>query len=115
MPRRCRAAASAMPPIPAPAMITRPGSIVPRSSRAPTKSTALGCWGPGGRWPPRRDASYRETGVSREDRHDHDHADAGPPLSDVRLRVKALESLLVDKGLGDPPALSRRVSPDKRR
>jgi nitrile hydratase len=47
--------------------------------------------------------------VSREDRHDHDHADAGPPLSDVQLRVKALESLLVDKGLVDPAALDRLI------
>jgi nitrile hydratase subunit alpha len=47
--------------------------------------------------------------VSREDRHDHDHADAGPPLSDVQLRVKALESLLVDKGLVDPVALDRLI------
>jgi nitrile hydratase subunit alpha len=45
--------------------------------------------------------------VSREDRHDH--ADAGPPLSDVQLRVKALESLLVDKGLVDPAALDRLI------
>jgi len=36
--------------------------------------------------------------------HDHDH-DAGPPLSEVQLRVQALESLLVDKGLVDPAAL----------
>ena len=34
--------------------------------------------------------------------HDHDHTD---PLSDLELRVKALESLLVEKGLVDPAAL----------
>lgn len=34
--------------------------------------------------------------------HDHDHAD---PPSDLELRVKALESLLVEKGLVDPAAL----------
>jgi nitrile hydratase subunit alpha len=47
--------------------------------------------------------------VSRDDHHDHDHDDAGPPLSDVQLRVKALESLLVDKGLVDPAALDRLI------
>ena len=44
--------------------------------------------------------------MSREDHHDHD---AGPPLSDVQLRVKALESLLVDKGLVDPAALDQLI------
>ena len=34
--------------------------------------------------------------------HDHDHTD---PPSDLELRVKALESLLVEKGLVDPAAL----------
>ncbi len=37
--------------------------------------------------------------------HDHDHEEPGSPLSDVQLRVRALESLLVDKGLVDPAAL----------
>ncbi len=41
--------------------------------------------------------------------HDHDHVDAGPPLSDVQLRVRALESLLTDKGLVDPAALDRLI------
>jgi nitrile hydratase subunit alpha len=41
--------------------------------------------------------------------HDHDHVDAGPPLSDAQLRVKALESLLIDKGLVDPAALDRLI------
>jgi nitrile hydratase len=36
--------------------------------------------------------------------HHHDHA-GQPPPSDVALRVKALESLLVEKGLVDPAAL----------
>lgn len=36
--------------------------------------------------------------------HDHDH-DEGSPLSPVALRVKALESLLVEKGYIDPAAL----------
>jgi nitrile hydratase len=35
---------------------------------------------------------------------DHDH-DGGSHLSDVELRVRALESLLVEKGYVDPPAL----------
>jgi nitrile hydratase len=42
--------------------------------------------------------------------HDHDddvqeHRDHDAPLSEVELRVRALESLLVDKGLVDPAAL----------
>lgn len=36
--------------------------------------------------------------------HDHDHPHTAP-LSDVQLRVKALESLLIEKGLVDPAAL----------
>jgi nitrile hydratase subunit alpha len=37
---------------------------------------------------------------------DHDHARThGAPLSEIELRVRALESLLVDKGLVDPAAL----------
>jgi nitrile hydratase len=47
--------------------------------------------------------------VSHDDHHDHDHDEAGPPLSDGQLRVKALESLLVDKGLVDPAALDRLI------
>ena len=44
------------------------------------------------------------------DHHDHDHEDhhhdhGQHPPSDMALRVKALESLLVDKGLVDPAAL----------
>lgn len=38
------------------------------------------------------------------DHHHHDHDHTEPP-ADVELRVKALESLLVDKGLVDPAAL----------
>jgi nitrile hydratase len=39
--------------------------------------------------------------------HDHDHGDGHgqEPPSDMALRVKALESLLVEKGLVDPAAL----------
>ena len=39
--------------------------------------------------------------------HDHDHGQAPP--SDIALRVKALESLLVEKGLVDPAALDAIV------
>jgi nitrile hydratase len=43
--------------------------------------------------------------VSNDSRpHDHDHDHQAVP-SDVALRVKALESLLVEKGLVDPAAL----------
>ena len=37
--------------------------------------------------------------------HHHDHDHGQDPPSDMALRVKALESLLVDKGLVDPAAL----------
>jgi len=40
--------------------------------------------------------------------HDHDHAQQDVP-SDITLRVKALESLLVEKGLVDPAALDAIV------
>ena len=40
--------------------------------------------------------------------HDHDH-DEGSPLSPTALRVKALESLLVEKGYVDPEALDAIV------
>lgn len=38
--------------------------------------------------------------------HDHDHTE---PPSDLELRVKALESLLVEKGLVDPAALDALI------
>lgn len=41
--------------------------------------------------------------------HEHDHAHGQEPLSDVALRVKALESLMVEKGLVDPAALDAIV------
>jgi len=45
--------------------------------------------------------------------HEHEHDDRpGPhdaPLTDVQLRVRALESLLVDKGLVDPKALDTLI------
>ena len=37
--------------------------------------------------------------------HDHEHDDGQDVPSDMELRVKALESLLVEKGLVDPAAL----------
>jgi nitrile hydratase len=39
------------------------------------------------------------------DGHDHDHDHEGSELSPIALRVKALESLLVEKGYVDPEAL----------
>src|SRR5207247_9641886 len=44
--------------------------------------------------------------------HDHDHDGPGPhgaPLTETQLRVNALESLLVDKGLVDPAALDALI------
>jgi nitrile hydratase len=45
--------------------------------------------------------------------HDDDdvqeHREHGAPLTDVELRVRALESLLVDKGLVDPAALDQLI------
>jgi nitrile hydratase len=51
-------------------------------------------------------------GNSDHDRHhDHDHqpGEHGPPLTETQLRVLALESLLVDKGLVDPAALDALI------
>ena len=42
--------------------------------------------------------------------HDHDHAaEKGSPLPEIDLRVRALESLLVEKGLVDPAALDALI------
>jgi nitrile hydratase subunit alpha len=41
--------------------------------------------------------------------HDHHHDHGQAPPSDIALRVKALESLLVEKGLVDPAALDAIV------
>jgi len=49
-----------------------------------------------------------QIGQEGDRRHDHAHERPGPhgsPLTDIELRVRALESLLVDKGLVDPQAL----------
>jgi len=41
--------------------------------------------------------------------HDHDHDHGQDPPSDMALRVKALESLMMEKGLVDPAALDAIV------
>jgi nitrile hydratase len=46
----------------------------------------------------------RSSVIAHDDPH-HDHAAGQTPPSDIALRVKALESLLVEKGLVDPAAL----------
>jgi nitrile hydratase len=38
-------------------------------------------------------------------RHDHDHGDHGSEVSEMQLRVRALESILTEKGYVDPKAL----------
>ena len=45
--------------------------------------------------------------MSHDHDHHHDHDDQ--PMSDTALRVKALESLLVEKGYVDPQALDRLI------
>jgi nitrile hydratase len=55
------------------------------------------------------DAASREAAHSHEHGHDHDHAHQAVP-SDPALRVKALESLLVEKGLVDRGALDALVN-----
>src|SRR5260221_11808766 len=52
-------------------------------------------------------ARLRGTDMSDHDhKHSHRH---NAPLSDIALRVKALESLLTEKGLVDPAALDAIV------
>ena len=41
--------------------------------------------------------------------HGHDHGEGEGPLSDIELRVRALESILVQKGYVDPAALDEIV------
>ena len=65
------------------------------------RSRGEGCAGPG------FVTSRERSVVSGAHRHD-DHAHTEPP-SDVALRVKALKSLLVEKGLVDPAALDALV------
>jgi nitrile hydratase len=46
--------------------------------------------------------------LAQEQEQEHDHGDQAVP-SDLTLRVKALESLLVEKGLVDPAALDALI------
>ena len=46
--------------------------------------------------------------------HDADHGH-GPPLTETQLRVRALESLLVEKGLVDPAALDALIEAYERK
>ena len=46
--------------------------------------------------------------VNSEHQHHHDHDHTDPP-SDLALRVRALESLLVEKGLVDPTAIDALI------
>src|SRR5256886_17252300 len=46
---------------------------------------------------------------SMETHHDHDHEHGQTIPSDLTLRVKALESLLVEKGLVEPAALDALI------
>jgi nitrile hydratase len=41
--------------------------------------------------------------------HDHEHHHDHDNRSDISLRVKAVESLLVEKGLLDPAAIDKLV------
>jgi nitrile hydratase len=41
--------------------------------------------------------------------HEHDHGDEGSALPEIALRVKALESILVEKGYVDPAAIDAIV------
>jgi nitrile hydratase len=50
--------------------------------------------------------SQEDAAVSEEHHHQHDHTE---PPADVVLRVKALESLLVEKGLVDPAAIDALI------
>jgi nitrile hydratase len=57
--------------------------------------------------------------AAHDHEHDHGHGAEGHPhnrpLSDVELRVKALESLLTEKGLVDPAALDELIDTYERR
>jgi nitrile hydratase len=46
--------------------------------------------------------------MAADDHHSHDHAH-GSELSDLQLRVRALETILTEKGYVDPAALDRIV------
>jgi nitrile hydratase len=53
-------------------------------------------------------SAANELAQGQEHEHDHDHGHQDVP-SDPTLRVKALESLLVEKGLVDPAALDALI------
>jgi nitrile hydratase len=52
--------------------------------------------------------AWEEIAMAPHDTHDHDHDHSIVP-DDTALRVKALESLLIEKGLVDPAALDAIV------
>jgi nitrile hydratase len=52
-----------------------------------------------------REDSNTQHDHDRDPGHQHDHAHEGSHLDDVELRVRALETLLVEKGYVDPAAL----------
>jgi nitrile hydratase len=54
-------------------------------------------------------ASLPRMAHDHDDHHHHDHDHGQEPPSDMALRVKALESLMVEKGLVDPAALDAIV------
>jgi len=58
-------------------------------------------------------------GQGHDPAHDHEHGDESHPhnrpLSEVELRVKALESLLTEKGLVDPVALDELIDTYERK
>ena len=53
------------------------------------------------------DTSHTHSSHGHHHEHDHDHE--GSELSDIDLRVRALESLLIDKGYVDPAALDALI------
>src|SRR5262245_15078549 len=55
--------------------------------------------------------STRRTTMTSDHHHDHDHHDHDhtDPPSELALRVRALESLLVEKGLVEPAAIDALI------
>jgi nitrile hydratase subunit alpha len=47
--------------------------------------------------------------LSQPHHHDHDHHDHGSELSEMQLRVRALETVLAEKGYFDPTAIDALV------
>jgi len=47
--------------------------------------------------------------MAHDDDHDHDHEAHGSELSDMQLRVRALETVLAEKGYIDPAALDLMI------